>query len=112
MHGGDHMHEMNEGADYSVGTAAFVAGALIGAGIALLLAPQSGAETRNMLRDYAGRAKDEVEKRSKEAKATLDTAVERGKQAYESVKERGREAYDSGKETFREAGKDPLRNRS
>ena len=106
------MHEMNEGPDYSAGTAAFVAGALIGAGVALLLAPQSGIQTRNLLRDYAGRAKEELEKRGKEAKATLDTAVERGKQAYESVKERGREAYDSGKEAFREAGRDALRNRS
>ena len=38
---------------------AFVAGAFIGAGIALLLAPQSGSELRSSLRDYASRAKDE-----------------------------------------------------
>ena len=102
---------MDQDNDYSVGTAAFLAGALIGAGVALLLAPQSGAETRSMLRDYAGRAKDELRERGKEAKATLDNAMERGKQAFESVKEQGKDFYGSGKEAIRDAGKDVMRNR-
>jgi len=102
---------MDQDNDYSVGTAAFLAGALIGAGVALLLAPQSGAETRGMLRDYAGRAKDELRERGKEAKATLDNAMERGKQAFESVKEQGKDFYGSGKEAIRDAGKDVMRNR-
>jgi len=102
---------MHQDKDYSVGTGAFLAGALIGAGVALLLAPQSGAETRGMLRDYAGRAKDELKERGKEAKTTLDNAMERGKQAFESAKEQGKEFYGSGKEAIRDAGKDVLRNR-
>jgi len=102
---------MDQDNDYSVGTAAFLAGALIGAGVALLLAPQSGAETRGMLRDYAGRAKDELRERGKEAKATLDNALERGKQAFESVKEQGKDFYGSGREAIRDAGKDVMRNR-
>jgi len=113
---------MDQDNDYSVGTGAFWAGALIGAGVALLLAPQSGAETRGMLRDYAGRAKDELKQRGKEAKSTLDSALERGKEAFDSAKERGKEAldsakdrgkdfYGSGKEAIRDAGKDVLRNR-
>lgn len=102
---------MNQDNDYSVGTAAFLAGALIGAGVALLLAPQSGAETRGMLRDYAGRAKDELKQRGKEAKSTLDSAMERGKEAFDSAKERGKDFYGSGKEAIRDAGKDVLRNR-
>ena len=102
---------MDQDNDYSVGTAAFLAGALIGAGVALLLAPQSGAETRGMLRDYAGRAKDELKQRGKEAKSTLDSAMERGKEAFDSAKERGKDFYGSGKEAIRDAGKDVLRNR-
>ena len=97
--------------DYSVGTAAFLAGALIGAGVALLLAPQSGAETRGMLRDYAGRAKDELKQRGQEVKSTLDSAMERGKEAFESAKDRGKDFYGSGKEAVRDAGKDVMRNR-
>jgi gas vesicle protein len=102
---------MKEGNNFSVGASAFLAGILIGAGVALLLAPQSGVATRNMLRDYAGRATDELKERGKEAKATLDSAMERGKEAFESVKERGKEAYQSGRETIRDAGSEAMRNR-
>jgi gas vesicle protein len=102
---------MKEGNDFSIGTAAFLAGALIGAGVALLLAPHSGAEIRNMMRDYAARAKDELSERGKEVKTTLNTALERGKEAFESVRERGQEAYQSGKETLRDARSDAMRNR-
>ena len=105
------MEDLDQGSDYSVGIAAFIAGALIGAGVALLLAPQSGTDTRNMLRDYAGRAKDELKERAREAKATLDTAMERGKDAYESVREQSKEGYESAKQTFRDVGKEALRNR-
>src|SRR5437588_12236441 len=94
------MHQDN---DYAVGTAAFLAGALIGAGVALLLAPQSGAETRGMLRDYAGRAKDELKQRGQKVKSTLDSAMERGKEAFEATKERGKDMYSSGREAIREA---------
>ena len=41
--------------------AGFFAGALVGAGIALLFAPQAGAQLRGILRDYAARAKDELD---------------------------------------------------
>ncbi|MBD0305374.1 MAG: YtxH domain-containing protein [Nitrospiraceae bacterium] len=89
---------------------AFLAGALIGAGIALLLAPQTGAELRGMLRSYASRARDEAYERGREV---WDTAVERGKDYLETGKETMREAgktareyMESGKEAVREAGRD------
>jgi gas vesicle protein len=89
---------------------AFLAGALIGAGIALLLAPQTGAELRGMLRSYASRARDEAYERGREV---WDTAVERGKDYLETGKETmkepgktAREYMESGKETVREAGRD------
>ena len=106
------MHD--ESSDYSVGMVAFLAGAFIGAGVALLLAPQSGNETRKLLRDYAGQAKDEIYERGRSAKETLDSALERGKDAYESVKERGREAFETGKETAKDtmrSAQETARNR-
>lgn len=72
----------------------FIAGALLGAGVALLLAPQSGSQTRGLLRDYASRAKDE-----------LDNAIEQGAEAWDSAKERGQEFVEKGKESLREAGR-------
>ena len=38
----------------------FLAGAILGAGIALLLAPQSGAETREQVADWARRAQEKA----------------------------------------------------
>jgi gas vesicle protein len=93
----------------AMGWSAFVAGALIGAGVALLFAPQTGNELRGMLRNYAARAKDEALERGK---AAWDTAVERGKEYYdkgqEAVQEAGRSAREyaqSGKETLRGEGR-------
>jgi gas vesicle protein len=97
----------------SMGWSAFVAGALIGAGVALLFAPQTGTELRGMLRNYAARAKDEAMERGK---AAWDTAVERGKDYYDkgqdTIQEAGRSARDfaqSAKESFREGSKEATR---
>ena len=56
---------------------AFMAGAFIGAGIALLLAPQSGTELRSTLRDYASKAKDELDEATEQGRAAWDHAVDR-----------------------------------
>jgi gas vesicle protein len=69
---------------------AFITGALIGAGVALLFAPQAGAQMRARLRDYAARGNDE-----------LDDAVERGADAWD----KGKEFVEKGKESLREAGR-------
>jgi gas vesicle protein len=71
--------------------AGFFVGALVGAGIALLFAPQSGAQTRGLLRDYAARAKNE-----------LDEAVDHGAEVMDSAVERGHELVEKGKEALRE----------
>ena len=71
----------------------FIVGALVGAGVALLFAPQAGAQMRALLRDYTARAKDE-----------LDEAVDRGDKAWDSAKDRGQEFVEKGKESLRKAG--------
>jgi gas vesicle protein len=70
---------------------AFIAGAFIGAGVALLLAPQSGSELRSSLREYASRAKDELDE---QGRAVWDTAIERGQ-----------EYVEGGKQALRNAGR-------
>ena len=74
--------------------AGFFVGALVGAGLALLFAPKSGAQMRGLLRDCAARAKDE-----------LDVAVDHGAEAMDNAVERGHEFVEKGKESLRETGR-------
>ena len=88
---------------YSAGAVAFafLAGAVIGAGAALLLAPQSGAETRKLLRNYAEKAEEEALEKAKEAKATLEKAVEQGRQFINEKKTVLTAAFEAGKEAMK-----------
>ena len=94
----------NNNSGFSGGTIAFafLAGAIIGAGAALLLAPQSGAETRNMLKGYAEKAEEEARERMKEACATWDTAIEQGKQFISEKKSVLSAAFEAGKEAMKQ----------
>ena len=78
---------------------AFAAGALIGAGIALLYAPQSGEETRRLIAEKAEELKQQAMERYEQGKGTLrdkkeqlTAALEAGKEGYRDAKSR------SGKE--------------
>jgi len=99
---------MSEERNYSTGTVAvaFIVGGLVGAGIALLTAPQSGRETREKIKDLAGEAKDKIKAVADDAKekiqdtyrntrdmvgerkAMLATAIDAGKRAMEEEKHR------------------------
>jgi gas vesicle protein len=72
----------------------FVTGALVGAGLALLFAPRSGSQLRDLLRDYAACAKDE-----------LDDVVHQGAEVLDQTIERGHEFVEKGKDSLREAGR-------
>ncbi|MDK2744617.1 MAG: YtxH domain-containing protein [Nitrospira sp. BO4] len=89
------MHHRRDHNEEAGGWSAFLAGALIGAGVALLFAPQQGSELRGRLRDYATRTKDDLVDKAEE---TWDTAMERGKEYYDKGEEVVREAGQSAKE--------------
>ncbi|HKQ33671.1 MAG TPA: YtxH domain-containing protein [Nitrospiraceae bacterium] len=73
---------------------AFITGALVGAGIALLFAPKAGSQMRGILRDYATRANDE-----------LDDAIDHGSEAWNQATQRGQEFVEKGKESLRETAR-------
>lgn len=99
---------MREECGYSTGSVfmSFLLGGLVGAGFALLLAPQSGRETRQKIREltddvkekavgYAGDVKEKItggidkgKELYEEKKSMISTAIEAGKEAYEHEKER------------------------
>ncbi|HEX4967865.1 MAG TPA: YtxH domain-containing protein, partial [Nitrospiraceae bacterium] len=82
----------------------FITGAVIGAGIALLFAPQAGVELRRLLCGYAARAQEEFDKTIYHGTEMLDSAVERGQEFVEKGKDSLRETGRQAKE-FAEAGR-------
>ena len=59
---------------------AFLSGGLVGAAVALLLAPQSGRESREQLRGYARRAEENIRELTDTATQVLDQAVNKGRE--------------------------------
>lgn len=80
---------------------AFLSGAALGAVAALLLAPQSGHESREQLRGYARRAEDNLREFAGRAGEALEDAVEEGKSFVESKKSVIRDALDAGRQAMK-----------
>ena len=79
---------------------AFVSGAALGAVAALLLAPQSGRESREQLRGYARRAEENLRDLASRAGETFEEAVDQGKEFVEAKKSVLREAVEAGREAM------------
>jgi len=69
-----------------------VAGALVGAGIALLYAPQSGEETRKQLKKKADEVKDKAEKAKEDALVKMEEMKETAQQKAADIKKRAKKA--------------------
>jgi gas vesicle protein len=74
----------------SAGFVCFMVGAALGAGLALIFAPQSGEETRKKVKEFSGKVTDDVlegyEKVSKEAKKSVEQVKSAAENAIEHVK--------------------------
>ena len=88
---------------YSAGSVgfAFLAGAIIGIGAALLLAPQSGTATRKLLKTYAEQAEEEMREKAQEVGATLDTTIKQGRQFIKEKKSDLTAAFEAGKDAMK-----------
>lgn len=97
----------------SAGFGAFIWGALIGAGVALLLAPRSGAQTQEDIRQGIRRvrtaaesARDTVERtrgRIEEQFGAVRDQVESVRSKVDDQTERARDTLDAGRRAAREA---------
>ncbi|HEX9727770.1 MAG TPA: YtxH domain-containing protein [Gemmatimonadales bacterium] len=103
------------------GVGAFLAGLAFGAGLALLLAPQSGAETRELirarsrkLRAEAGERLDDlheaVETGYDHTKASIEAGFQKARQRIEEKRASAKDAVDAGKAAVRTA-RDELERR-
>ncbi len=80
---------------------AFLSGAALGAVAALLMAPQSGRESREQLRGYAKRAEEDFRDFAGRAGEAFEEALEQGKEFVEAKKSVLREAFEAGREAMK-----------
>ena len=90
----------------SGGVGSFLLGALVGAGIALLFAPQSGAETQEEIRERARRLKVSAEERVRAVQEELESRLEQARVGVQTRIDGVRTAVDSGRVAAREARAD------
>jgi gas vesicle protein len=112
------MSERDEFGAFLVG---FIVGGLTGSVVALLFAPQSGEETRAVIRDKSIELRDKAQMSAEEAIARAEAAAaeararadelakqlrDRSKEVYSDVRDRGQAVY----EDVRERGKSAVDN--
>jgi gas vesicle protein len=78
----------------------FLLGGLVGAGFALLMAPQSGRETRQKIKDLTDDVKEKAMGYVGEAKDKVTTGIDKGRDLYEEKKSIITTAIEAGKEAY------------
>ena len=89
--------------DDSSQVGSFVVGALVGAGLALLFAPKSGAETQEELKEHARRLRGTAEERMREAQKHIEERLDVARDGVNERVESVKSALDAGREAAREA---------
>jgi gas vesicle protein len=80
---------------------AFLGGAAVGVVAALLLAPQSGEESRDQIRRYARKTGENLRDLAGKAEDTWGTAVEKGRQFVQEQKSTLADAMEAGRQAMR-----------
>ena len=81
----------------------FLVGLGIGAGCALLLAPQSGAEARNYLQSKAQESGDMMKRQGAELRDRANDTLDRGKENLRNQVKNVTDAVAAGKQAYRES---------
>lgn len=87
----------NRGCSLGAVGLAFMTGGLAGAAVALLLAPQSGRESRELVRGYARRAEEQVHELADTANQVLEQARDKGREFVQEKKSVLTEAVEAGR---------------
>jgi gas vesicle protein len=88
------------------GVGPFILGALVGAGLALLFAPQSGEETQKEIKAGALRLRDAAQDRAREVQHDLEDRLSVVRENVQARVESVREAVDSGRQAALDARED------
>ena len=81
----------------------FFLGVGLGVAVGVLFAPQSGEETRRLLKDKADEGADYVRRKSLDLRDTATETLERSKQNLSRRKESLTAAVEAGRQAYREA---------
>jgi len=94
------MAQDDNGVSASTVLVSFLAGAALGAGLALLYAPKSGREVRDQIGDLADDAVDKIKEYAKEAQDKIKATLEEGKETIMEKKSILSSAIDAGREAI------------
>lgn len=89
--------------DDSKGLSYFFLGLGVGVAVGIMFAPQSGSETRTLLRSKANEGGDYLKRRGEDLRDSASEFVERGKTAVSRQREQLGAAVEAGKQAYREA---------
>ncbi|MBI4001925.1 MAG: YtxH domain-containing protein [Nitrospira defluvii] len=95
------MADHQEGCSGVGVTLAFLSGAIIGATAAMLYAPNTGEETRRVIKGYARRTEEEVLEKAKEIRGDLARTMEEAKRFVKEAEATIAAAVAAGKEAFK-----------
>lgn len=85
------------------GLGSFILGTLVGAGLALLFAPQSGEETQDEIKARALKLKDVAQDRVRDAQSSLENRLSAARENVQTRVESVREAVDTGRKAALDA---------
>jgi gas vesicle protein len=94
------MSDEEKGISAGTVMVSFLAGAALGAGLALLYAPKSGKEMRETITDLTEDAVDKIKEYAKDAQDKIKTAIEDGKETIVEKKSILASAIEAGREAM------------
>jgi gas vesicle protein len=97
-------YEMSDrNGDFGAFISGFVIGGLVGAAVALLMAPQSGEDTRTLIRDKGIELKDKVDQASQETRAKAEEMAKEARMKAEDLQKRGQVILEEQKTRIEKA---------
>lgn len=95
------MANDDNGVSASTVLVSFLAGAALGAGLAMLYAPKNGKEIRDQIADLADDAADKIKEYAKEAQEKIKATIDEGKDVVAEKKSILASALDAGREAIK-----------
>ena len=94
-----------DGSDFGTFISGFFIGGIVGAAVALLLAPQSGEETRMMIHEKGIEIKEQVQQTAADARAKAEKLALEAKSKAEALQKRGQVILEESKARIEQSKK-------